>query len=74
MTEWQPIETAPEDLTEVIIFCPEYGVTVAQFELYAKPPFWSVDTWDLSTDHEVEPARPTHWMPLPAPPASGEQQ
>jgi hypothetical protein len=66
MSEWQPIETAPKDLTEVLVYCPQTGVTVAQFENRAVKPYWNLDTLDLS--RERNECWPTHWMHLPTPP------
>ena len=68
MNEWQPIATAPKDLTEVLVYDPDYGgVVVAQYEMYATRPFWSSDIHDFTTGgHKIEP---THWQPLPPPPA-----
>lgn len=65
---WKPIETAPKDETVVLLFCPERwdtaGVVVA---------FWSEDfaAWyeREASSHSVS-EEPTHWMPLPAPPAA----
>ena len=75
MSEWQPIETAPKDGTEVLVFC-RHGVKIA---------YWNAEptVWDGSNDpcwtvfepedyfygfHLVGPSAPTHWMPLPSPP------
>lgn len=57
---WQTIETAPKDGTWVLVhrhgwYLPE----VAQRSIYA--PVWQ------TLNHGVAP---THWMPLPAPPAA----
>jgi len=81
MSAWQPIDTAPKDGSQLLLFCGDY-----------EPPFFVGSfTWiDLPKDHEdywegwsfseeilanhcgAEP-EPTHWMPLPATPdqASG---
>jgi hypothetical protein len=53
MTQWQPIETAPKDGTEVLMYHPELGCAV-----------WpSTENNGLGTTKDV-----THWMPLPEPP------
>ncbi len=69
---WQPIDTAPKDLTEVLVFDPDYGgVRLAQYEVHAQQPFWSIDVWDLTTigtSRDRIEIFPTHWMPLPDPP------
>lgn len=60
--EWQPIETAP-DATDILLFvgAPVYTVLVG---------------WHHSAGYflnhlceQLEP-QPTHWMPLPGPPAA----
>ena len=61
---WQPIETAPKDGTEVLMFCaPDEMVTA----------LWSYSHWSLVqcgsyADDSYLFSDPTHWMPLPAPP------
>lgn len=63
MSEWQPIETAPKDGTEIIACqsgTPEVGLIL----------------WDADEACWLEPADewsgpnwlPTHWMPLPPSP------
>ena len=64
--DWQPIETAPRDLTEVLVFDPNEGVLIAQFEARAKHPFWSADTLDLRGGGY--PINPTKWAPKPTAP------
>jgi len=68
-TGWQPIETAPHDGTRLLLY--REGCIG----------FWSgawrgkkVEFWhsDLSRKNEPHAWQPTHWMPLPDPPASPE--
>lgn len=71
--KWQPIDTAPKDGTEVLVYCPcKYGMNyhVARYE--EKP-----DLWFGSTGEGCEgwlPSSPTNWMELPSPPALMEWQ
>ena len=64
MSEWQPIETAPKDGSEILAFARGnrdfYGV--AQWA-EAQAAFNSVAGWFWTFA-----IRPTHWMPLPEPP------
>jgi hypothetical protein len=61
MAEWQSIETAPKDGTQILVFC-ETVMTVARC---FQPPLGS-DRWlTLDGGYEIEP---THWMSLPDPP------
>jgi len=62
--QWQPIETAPKDGTEIIVYRPDAGVFGA---------FYSDECWFCTysgEDFSLEP--PTHWMHLPPPPALKE--
>lgn len=59
--EWQPIETAPRDGTEVLLFDNGiYGLG-----------WWALGEWRDFGDAGCagsEAFAPTHWMPLPKPP------
>lgn len=64
---WQPIETAPTDMTRVLFYTPadeETGYLAFMCVSY-------IDSGGLHTyqiDQWEDGLRPTHWMPLPAPP------
>ncbi|MEO0943239.1 MAG: DUF551 domain-containing protein [Pseudomonadota bacterium] len=69
--EWQPIETAPKDGTEVILFYWWYidgGLVTAGYwhPVFddVKGGFWYADLVNAGA------ADPTHWMPLPEPPSN----
>lgn len=76
MTEWQPIETAPDDKTPVLIAVPNKdrdGYLVGEAYFDGEHDGW----WWAGTDYgdyhggpiiEVNYWPPTHWMPLPEPP------
>lgn len=75
MSEWQAIETAPKDGTEILAFFgPHTGVVQVSWGEAASGGFelWVVD------DHKHGPfylrgysePYPSHWMPLPDPPAT----
>lgn len=63
MGEWQPIETAPKDGTDIVVGCgpwhdPLYGIAC-----------WdgALEGWQIwFTDKVVD--WPSHWMPLPPSP------
>lgn len=75
--QWQPIETAPKDGTEIIVFHPEGGVCAAfcPADGFAWHCMDGENTVQGKLSRQsiprmtsfVEP--PTHWMPLPLPPA-----
>lgn len=52
---WQPMETAPKDGTDVLVWCGG-----AMFIACMDVGRWFFDR----TDHSVKPV-PTHWMPMP---------
>lgn len=68
---WRPIETAPRDGTDVLVWTPGYDCNVA---------FWGTDDWQsghwfTSGGHDgtsMTPGQgPSHWMPLPEGPSVG---
>lgn len=60
--EWQPIETAPRDGTDVLLHGP-FGNEGKQYNEVAR--FWG-SRWTIEWMHDFH--APTHWMPLPEPP------
>ena len=84
MSDWQPIETAPKDGTEILLWAKDVGPRVGSFDSeFNNDPdgyrpyggWWSL-TGEISPafpawrDLEEVPAKntPTHWMSLPEPP------
>lgn len=60
MSEWQPIETAPKDGTELLC----YVRNKSHGDIYDIAEWWNGGWWwDWCDD-------PTHWMPLPPAPAT----
>lgn len=60
LTQWQPIETAPKDGTEILV------CNHATLDIW----FYHVASWMDGLEWWNGDARvnPTHWMPLPQPP------
>jgi hypothetical protein len=62
---WQPIDTAPQDGTEILlsdadfVFSGEYDLNYGRFGMFTH-------------DGLVEYQHPSHWMPLPGPPKAKE--
>jgi len=70
--KWQPINTAPRDRTHVLLFTPndEPQVVVGYFESYGGDGWWTYSDLALQEiSEEIVEGGPTHWMPLPLPPA-----
>lgn len=72
MNSWLPIESAPRGGEDIILFTPESDIGY----------FWGIHIGHFHMDHEDESmwlvaddgdglwtTNPTHWQPLPAPPA-----
>lgn len=80
MTEWQPIETAPKDGTPILIWIRDRLYEAMWCEHRFKPSsyigedadedgWWGI-RWAEIDSYGVSPDEmPTHWMPLPNPPA-----
>jgi len=64
MATWQPIETAPKDGRHIFCFLHDGLISEVwwQRDSLDGTEYWQ-DYWDS------EP-KPTHWMPLPAPPTT----
>jgi hypothetical protein len=63
MSAWLPISTAPKDGTRILVV---RGNGVGIVRWIGAPH----DIWKTDGDYRI--ARPTHWQPLPEPPADGE--
>jgi len=62
MSEWQPIETAPKDGTEILTYRKARLISVASY--------WPHEGAEWCVSDGVHILNVTHWMPLPPPPAS----
>jgi len=79
--EWQSIETAPKDGTDILLYFPHRDLVIRGSWGWQGEGDWEADLadWcDWNTDEEIviqeDPDyAPTHWMPLPTPPAALEQ-
>jgi len=73
---WQPIETAPKDGREVLLWLGSPWSKVEKARWYA--PWNNWQTGVIPSDpareelHGIGSAAPTHWQPLPTPPSRGE--
>jgi hypothetical protein len=65
--DWQPIETAPKDGTDVLITDGE-DYAVAHFDTVRHEPCWR-DCGDMGWAGMID-EEPTHWMPLPPAPGA----
>ena len=67
--EWQPIETAPKDGTEIIVFDPTNEPPVFTASFVSPWTGWSCSVEGrYAPDDDFfgdTPKRPTHWMHLP---------
>lgn len=77
MSEWKPIETAPKDDTTILVSS-KWGTWVAKYVGEYGTGFRPENPWFvmmLNMRHlgNAPNYRPTHWMPLPAPPSPAKQ-
>lgn len=68
MSQWQPIETAPKDLSAVLIWNPStaQGKGAVFVGIYMAVRGEGEPSW-MCFPSSVR-AEPTHWMPIPSPP------
>lgn len=82
---WMPIETAPKDGTQVLLFTDTRAAPASEAWYYMGiEPFSAVQIgyWEDTVDAPLRQegagwrkqlvGEPTHWMPLPAPPERGK--
>lgn len=67
MNQWQPIETAPIDRTDVLVAAPARDGKLFVSVARCLDGEWHEVNHDPS-DMWGGPLYPTHWMPLPDPP------
>jgi len=66
VADWQPIETAPRDGREILVYDPIVQITFCVRWTGARFP------WTLVFGYrEFSERSPSHWMPLPAAPVDG---
>lgn len=72
MNEWQPIDTAPKDGGDLLLYCPLRGVVRGSWNIcryHTTPkPYWTHDREQLYGVRETRSDQPSHWMPLPKAP------
>lgn len=78
--DWQPIETAPKDEID----CGYDGLIARRILAWDKQwdatgcavtAYWDIDHWQVyGRDDNTIHFKPTHWMPLPAPPNNEQQE
>ncbi|WP_313522438.1 hypothetical protein [Shinella sp.] len=67
---WQPMETAPRDWTNIILFDDECDPPV--FEGYFSMEDGGRNCWMENQGMGSEPVNPSRWMPLPAAPTASD--
>jgi hypothetical protein len=76
MSEWQPIETAPKDGTEILLCravdADGHSITGKSFGVFCQvAAWWGTERWVVYCSLIHDPSlhfEPTHWMPLPKAP------
>ena len=67
LSEWQPIETAPKDGTDILVMTGETMHVVRWINIHGDFDYWAVDD-NKHGPFTLRGKAPTHWMPLPEPP------
>jgi hypothetical protein len=85
MSEWQPIETAPKDGTEIIVGNDQATVWITRGSWWSDGEHWATQGYDkqeeaagwwsyansVGQDKLNDYRQPTHWLPMPTPPQKG---
>lgn len=69
MSEWKPIDTAPKDGSEVLLYLGAPWLKIEKARWYAPWSNWQCGTIPADPAREecygIGSSVPTHWMPLP---------
>jgi hypothetical protein len=69
VSEWQPIETALKDGTEILVWDENFGIRRVQWtEFFSGGGFWDTGYASEVDGDPIDANEATHWMPLPDPP------
>lgn len=68
MTDWRPIDSAPRDGNEILLWDPDRAVD-SRMQIGLWNDIWETPGWQSCMENEAL-TRPTHWMPLPDPPGA----
>lgn len=61
MSKWEPIDTAPKDGIEILLFCPRKS----SIKAYQVISYFGWNNWEDGHGNDL---CPTHWQYLPDPP------
>jgi len=67
LIEWQPIETAPKDGTDILVMTGETMHVVRWINIHGDFDYWAVDD-NKHGPFTLRGKAPTHWLPLPETP------
>jgi hypothetical protein len=67
--DWQPIETAPKDGTQILVYVPDGRREKDRVQAGScARNLNKQDIWIIGNQFGFDVGEPTHWRPLPAPP------
>jgi hypothetical protein len=69
---WQPIESAPKDGTRIDVFAEGRRWPDSYWSGGPKRGCWWAPNWDYDGMDGPTCLAPTHWMPIPPPPAADQ--
>lgn len=64
--DWQPIETAPRDGTDIIVYRPNFD---GDYIPEVGTDYWMTKLIEPTWAKSRRDCQPTHWQPFPAPPS-----
>jgi hypothetical protein len=74
ISEWQPIETAPNDKGLILLYLSGDGYNGARLSNIVVGVLTGSGWYSISDGYAgVVSGAPTHWMPLPAPPSTDDK-